>query len=91
MNNLQGTEILRNLPAELHDITVVTTDGTNATADVVYSRGGGDLYQQRVEFKFGKFSVLDAPEDFPAALYEEVIGECVEACKYQRDLNRSKN
>lgn len=78
---------------ELHDITVVTTDGKHATADVVYSRNGGDLCTVRVEYTDAKinggFSTLDGlPAEGYFDLVEEVTSECAEACAYQRDILR---
>lgn len=79
-------------PSEVHDVTVVTTDGRRATADVVYSRAG-DLITTRVEFTMAYPSELfvDVPGDFPQHLVQEVVEECREACMYQRDLLKSKN
>ena len=94
MTDLEAQQILQAYGdvAEVHDVTVVSTDGKHATADVVYSQGGGDLLTVRVEFTIGPiFNHLETPDDFPSRLIKEVISECLEACKYQRDLNREKN
>lgn len=94
MTNAEAISILNMLPSEVHDITVVTTDGKRATADVIYSRNGGDLITARVEFTVadkGAWHHLSVPDNFPEHLVQEVVDECREACLYQRDLNRARN
>lgn len=78
---------------EVHDLTVVTTDGRHATADVVYSRNGGDLCEVRVEYTDGRgnegYAVLRGlPAEGYFAMAQEIVRECREACAYQRDLLR---
>lgn len=74
---------------EVHDITVVTTDGKHATADVVYSRNGGDLVEMRVEYTRSNTgtAVIGVPVECWAIVHE-IVAECREACLYQRDLLR---
>lgn len=87
------------VPFEVNDITVVTTDGRRATADVVYSRGGGDLLTVRVEYTdLGRtvdgrpLAQLEGlPAECAADLADEIHDECREACAYQRDLNQAMN
>lgn len=91
--------VAKTVPFEVNDITVVTTDGKRATADVVYSRGGGDLLTVRVEYTdLGRtidgrpLAQLEGlPAECAADLADEIHDECREACAYQRDLNREMN
>jgi hypothetical protein len=69
---------------EVHDITVVTTDGKRASADVVYSVDGGDLMTVRVEYTDDRYAPQlchTLPLDLPAGFISEIMGDCREACR----------
>jgi hypothetical protein len=95
-NEVQAKEILNVLPRyELVDITCVSTDGNNTTADVVYTVDGGELQTDRAEYERG-FGLLGLRGDrFPFNTSEsfvlEIEADCKEAADYQRDLLRAKN
>jgi hypothetical protein len=97
VNEVQAQEILAALPTyEIVDITVVSTDGKLATADVVYTKDGGELQTTRIEYARvdgGGTIVYDEGSTGAgfASLSQEIADECREACMYQRDLLRSKN
>jgi hypothetical protein len=98
VTNTEAQEILAALPKyELVDITVVSTDGLRATADVVYTVDGGDLKTTRVEFfktarDGGTLIHLTAlGDEFSKQLGAEIKEECREACAYQRDFNKALN
>lgn len=76
---------------EVHDITVVTTDGRCASADVVYSVDGGDLMTVRVEYTDDRYAPKlchTLPLDLPAGFISEIMGDCRDAC---RDLYKKLN
>lgn len=79
---------------EVHDVTVVTTDGRYATADVVYSTDGGDLQTVRVEYTDDPRQPMlchTLPVDASAGFISEIMGDCRDACLAQRAQNRKMN
>lgn len=94
---MQASPVIFDVPAyEVVDVTVVTTDGRVATADVVIHNALRPLTScetHRVEYRHvsrteGYLSGLDG---FTSALLDEVAQECREACLYQLDVLKGKN